>query len=77
MSEKTKQAKKKAPAKKKAAPKKEQPLKATRGGYRVCLFKPGGAMVEHPQGGEFATKADAQSYIDANPQWPQLATRKN
>ena len=41
MSEKTKQAKKKAPAKKKAAPKKEQPLKATRGGYRVCLFNEG------------------------------------
>lgn len=62
--------------KKEAAPKERTASKES-GSYCVCIVKPAAGM-EYPfkEAGTFRTMEEAEAYVAANPQWPQLQARK-
>ena len=68
--------KKKAAPKKEAAPKEKGAPKAS-AKYCVRVVKPAaGAEYPFKQAGTFSTLEEAEAYVAANPQWPQLQARK-
>ena len=68
--------KKKAAPKKEAAPKEKAAPKAS-ATYCVCVVRPApGGQSPFKQAGTFSTLEEAEAYVAANPQWPQLQARK-
>jgi hypothetical protein len=64
-------------APKKEASNKEKDAPKASARYCVCVVKPApGGESAFKEAGTFRTLEEAEAYVAANPQWPQLQARK-